>query len=189
MLYTRKGDNGTTKLFNCPQSERLSKSIVVFEALGALDELNCSLGFAVALAKKSQYTLKMSGQKTEYVTILEHLQNTLFIIQAELGGANKHPSKADVDFAEFIVAEIEKVLPPVTSFIVPGGGETGAYLDICRTIARRAERSVIKVLEEDKQFVGEITLQFLNRLSSALYALARFANYQGGFLEHPPSYG
>ena len=189
MLYTRKGDNGTTKLFNCPQGKRLSKSTVVFEALGTLDELNCSLGFAVALAKKSHSTLEMSGQKTEYVTIIEHLQNTLFIIQAELGGANKHPSKVDVDFAEFIVAEIEKVLPPVTSFIVPGGGKIGAYLDVCRTIARRAERSVIKVFEEDEQFVSEITLQFLNRLSSALYALARFANYQGGFLEHPPGYG
>ena len=189
MLYTRKGDSGTTKLFDCPQGARISKSTAVFKALGTLDELNCSLGFAVVLSRKSHDALGLSGQKTSYVTILERLQNTLFTIQAELGGADIHPIKADVDFAEFVIAEVETVLPPVTSFIVPGGGETGAYLDVCRTIARRAERSVIEALEKDNRPVSEVTLKFLNRLSSVLYALARFANYQEGFSERPPRYG
>ena len=189
MLYTRKGDSGTTKLFDCPQGKRLSKNAAVFEALGTLDELNCSLGFAIVLAKRSRDTLNLSGQKTFYAAILERLQNTLFAIQAELGGADIHPSNADVNFAEFVVAEVETVLPPVTSFVVPGGGETGAYLDVCRTIARRAERSVIEALEKDGRSVSEATLKFLNRLSSVLYALARFANYQEGFSERPPRYG
>ncbi len=188
MLYTRKGDNGTTKLFDCPQGTRLSKSSTVFEALGTLDELNCSLGFAATLAKKSCDTLGLSGQKTPYAVILEHMQNILFAIQAELGGSDTHPDPDDVEFAELVVSEVETILPPVTSFIIPGGSETGAYLDLCRTIARRAERNVIKAIKEDGRSVSESTLKFLNRLSSVLYALARFANYQEGFSEHSPKY-
>lgn len=188
MLYTRKGDNGTTKLYDCPAGTRLSKCAPVFEALGTLDELNCSLGYAKVLARQSKDALGLFGKKTSYVLIIERLQNILFTIQAELGGAGKHPTNEAVMFAERIVHEVETLIPPVTSFIVAGGGETGAYLDICRTIARRAERGVIEALEREERSVSEPTLQFLNRLSSVLYALARFANYQEGFSERSPQY-
>ena len=188
MLYTRKGDNGTTKLFVCPGGVRLSKSEVVFTALGTLDELNCSLGYAKVLSGKSEDSLGVFGCKTPYTALLEHFQNVLFTIQAEVGGADKHPTKEDVEFTEHIVYEVETLLPPVNSFIVSGGSETGAYLDICRTIARRAERTVILACEKNIHCASANTLQFLNRLSSVLYALARFANYQEGFTEHSPTY-
>ena len=189
MLYTRKGDKGTTKLFDCPQGERLSKNAAVFEALGTLDELNCSLGYAKALALKSRDILGLSGRQTSYAVIIERLQNILFAIQAEIGGADKRPADADVTFSEQIVYEVETVLPPVNSFIIPGGSETSAYLDVARTVARRAERAVITALQKDNRVVSDVTLQFLNRLSSVLYALARFANYQEGLSERRPHYG
>jgi len=189
MLYTRKGDKGTTKLFDCPQGVRMKKSEAVFSALGTLDELNCSLGYAKTLAVKSRDTVGILGKKTSYVSIIERLQNILFVIQAELSGAGKHPTDDDLLFAERVVDEIETLLPPIHSFIVCGGGETGAYLDVCRTVARRAERSVIIASEKDPEKISDITMQFLNRLSSTLYALARFANYQEGFTERKPNYG
>jgi cob(I)alamin adenosyltransferase len=188
MLYTRKGDNGTTKLFICPGGIRLSKSETVFTALGTLDELSCSIGYAKVLSERSKDSIGIFGCKTPYTALLEHFQNILFTVQAEVGGADKHLTEEDVEFVERIVYEVETLLPPVTSFIVPGGGETGAYLDVCRTVARRAERTVILAGEKNAECASENTLKFLNRLSSVLYALARFANYQEGFTEHPPTY-
>ncbi len=188
MLYTRKGDNGTTKLFNSTQGVRHLKSAPVFEALGTLDELNASLGYAKVLATKSGDTVGIKGVKTSYETIINQLQNILFTIQAELGGADKKITDEAVLFAELVTAEIETLLPPIHSFTVYGGGETGAYLDICRSIARRAERMIIVCLEKEPHQIGETTLRFMNRLSSVLYAMARFANYQEGFSEHAPQY-
>ncbi|MBI3337460.1 MAG: cob(I)yrinic acid a,c-diamide adenosyltransferase [Candidatus Staskawiczbacteria bacterium] len=188
MLYTGKGDDGTTKLFDCPQGERINKSDFVFEVLGTLDELNSSLGYAKALSKKSNDTLSMETQKISYEEILETFQQSLFCIQAELGGSDIHATKAHILYLEKVIHEIEALLPPIKSFIVPGGGETGAYLDIARTIARRTERQLIVLLHKKERIVSNDSIVFMNRLSSSLYALARFANYQEGYSEKNPGY-
>jgi len=188
MLYTKKGDNGTTKLFNCKQGERLSKSSAIFEVLGMVDELNTTIGFAKALSVKSKDTLFFKGKKISYEDILEKIQQILFSIQAELGGSHVRIKPEHVIFLEDVVYEVETVIPPISSFIVYGGGETGAYLDIVRAVARRAERQVISLRDKEKQEISQEAIQFLNRLSSALFALARHANYQEGFLEQGPNY-
>ncbi len=188
MLYTRKGDSGTTKLFDCPQGTRVSKSAFIFEALGTLDELNSSLGYSKVLSKKSKSVIAMKTQYISYEEILERFQNNLFCIQAELGGSKMHATKNHILYIEKIIKKIEELLPPIKSFIVPGGGETGAYLDIGRTIARKAERQVILLRESKERIIHDNSIIFLNRLSSALYALARFANYQEGYSEKKPEY-
>ena len=188
MLYTGKGDNGTTKLFDCPSGVRLRKSDFIFEALGNLDELNCNIGYAKALSVKSKDTLSIDGQKFSYTEILEKIQQNIFCIQAEVGGADIHPTKNQVTYLEKILYEIETLLPPIKSFIVPGGGETGAYLDVCRTNARKTERCLVLILKKKTRIISSESLVFLNRLSSTLYALARFANYQEGYVEQKPNY-
>jgi len=188
MLYTGKGDNGTTRLFDCPQGVRISKSDFVFEVLGMLDELNSSLGYAKVLSKKSNNMLSVETRKVSYEEILETLQQNLFCIQAELGGSDIHPTKSHTDYLEKVIYEITTLLPPIKSFIIAGGGENGAYLDISRSLARRAERQVVKLKESKERFVSEESIIFLNRLSSVLYTLARFANYQEGYFEKKPSY-
>lgn len=188
MLYTGKGDNGTTKLFDCPQGERVSKSDFVFEVLGTLDELNSSIGYAKALSRKSNDTLYIVTQKVSYEEILEVFQQNLFCIQAELGGSDIHVNKDHILYLEKVIHEIETLLPPIKSFIIPGGGETGAYLDIGRTVARRVERQLVLLKHTKKRTVSDESVVFLNRLSSALYALARFANYQEGYSEKKPEY-
>lgn len=188
MLYTGKGDNGTTKLFDCPQGVRLSKSAFVFEVLGTLDELNCSLGFAKMLSKKSNNAITIDKRQTSYEEIIETIQQNLFCIQAELGGGEFHTTRNHIVYLEKIIAEIETLLPPIKSFIVPGGGETGAYLDVLRTIARRAERQLILLRDKKERKVGDMSITYLNRLSSALYALARFANLHEGYSEAKPHY-
>lgn len=182
-LYTGKGDAGTTKTLN--SKERFSKSAPVTEALGTVDELNSFLGLCKT---QSDYTVvSINDEKREFARILERVQKDLFIIQAELAGAEKTIAEEKIGWMEEIVDGIEKQLPPITSFLVPGKSELGAYFDVARTIARRAERRVIAAHDSGTN-VGEHTLAYVNRLSSLLYAFARFANYLAGGNEPQPDY-
>ncbi len=189
MLYTGKGDNGTTKLFDSPQGVRISKSAPMFAALGMLDELNSSLGYARALSQKSGDYIFMGGGKKSYAEIIQELQQNLFCIQAELGGSDIHATQHQVDFLENVIYEIETLLPPITSFVIPGGTDTGAYLDIVRTVARQAEREIVSLRDKNERTIADTSITYLNRLSSVLYAMARFANYQEGYSEKKPNYG
>lgn len=171
MLYTGKGDDGTTQFFGCDQ--RFSKSSAIAEALGALDELNSFLGVCKNLAFKD---------------ILAEAQQDLFVIQAETAGADKHIGDDRTGWLETKIAAINEELPPIQSFIVPGGTEAAAQLDFARTISRRAERRIVAVREEGIVKISDATLKYLNRLSSLLYALARLANVKAGIEEEKPHY-
>lgn len=190
MLYTKKGDKGTTKLFDSPSGVRVSKSSSIFEALGSLDELNSMTGFVKVLAGKQGLTLGENQNSKKVSDILENIQNLLFTLQASLAGSDKKLKEGNVFFLEEIIAEVEKVLPPITTFLVPGGSELSAMLDVLRTVARRTERTFVKVIDEGvyENRINEIELQFLNRLSSVYYALARYANHHSGNIEKPPEY-
>lgn len=190
MLYTRKGDTGTTKTFGCDQ--RVSKSSAIAEALGSLDEINSFLGLVKIKAPASpRHTAgQVAGQASDisFAETIGRIQQDLFIIQAELAGAGKTITAEKVKWLEEIIDGIEKMLPPVKTFFVSGGTELAALSDIARTIARRAERRVVVVSEENKQPVGQDTLAYLNRLSSVLYAFARAANFTAGVKEETPKY-
>ncbi len=173
MLYTGKGDNGTTQFFGCHQ--RFSKSSIIAEALGSLDELNSFLGLCKVTTK---------GNKDS----LENIQQDLFVIQAETAGADKHIQDERTVWLEMIMAGIEKELPAIKNFIVPGGTEAAAMLDFARTISRRAERRMVAVKEEGMVKISNPTLKYLNRLSSLLYALARLVNVKAGVEEEKPHY-
>lgn len=175
MLYTGKGDNGTTSAFGCNQ--RFSKSSAIAEALGTLDEVNSFLG-----------VVKMNEQAGVTAQTLADVQQNLFTIQAEVAGAEKHISEAKVRELENIINAIEAELPPIKTFFVSGGTELAGLLDFARTISRRAERRVVGVADEGVTKVGKDTLAYLNRLSSLLYALARQTNHKSGITEESPKY-
>lgn len=186
MLYTRKGDDGKTKLFSCDQ--RLSKSSAIAEALGTVDEINALLG---VLKVKSGNVVAVS-EKT-FSEILSDVQQDLFIIQAQLAGAPKMIEEVSVKKIESWVDQIEKELPPIHSFFVSGGCELASLSGVARTVARRAERRVISALDEERvsgvQLPNEeFLLAYLNRLSSLLYAYARLANHRAGVSEEKPHY-
>jgi len=183
MLYTRKGDSGTTKTLHCDQ--RLSKTASIAEALGTVDELDSWLGVCRAHCQGEALKIPQGLALREVVKSVQH---NLFIVQAHLAGADKKLSEDSVKEIEKIIDEIEQKLPPIKSFFLPGAGELGAYFDFARTIARRAERRTVRVKEEGQIAVDPVTLQYLNRLSSLLYALARWANHQSGAPEEAPHY-
>lgn len=124
----------------------------------------------------------------KFDTIVHDIQETLFIIQAELAGCDKKVGDEKVTELENIISEIEKTLPPIKTFFISGGTELGASFDFARTIARRAERRVVQVSEEGIQKISPNTLKYLNRLSSVLYALARLSNHISGVGEQSPNY-
>lgn len=176
-LFTGKGDGGTTKVFGCDQ-QRISKSSELPEALGALDELNAFLGF-----------VKMRSVGEERIArILRETQETLFIIQAEVAGADKHVQADAVQKIEEIVNAIEKEIPPLKGFSIAGGTELSALLDVARTLARRAERRLVAVAEAGVRELPPTTKAYMNRLSSLLFALARLANHLAGVAEENPAY-
>ncbi len=176
-LFTGKGDGGTTKTFGCNQ-QRISKSSELPEALGSLDELNAYIGFA-----------KMhSAGEPRIADALRDIQEKLFIVQAEVAGADKRVGEGAVKTVEETVNAIEKEIPPITGFSIAGGTELSAVLDVARTLSRRAERRVIAVKELNLRELTPETMAYLNRLSSLLFALARLANHLAGVAEENPKY-
>ncbi len=175
---------GTTKTFSCDQ--RISKSSNIAEALGSLDEINSFLGLLKIKAGNISFILPKQTLSPALVT--DQIQQNLFIVQAELAGAKKTITKDKVKELEQIIDGIEKTLPPIKTFFVSGGVELATISDIARTIARRAERRVVGVVDEGKVTVGKETLAYLNRLSSILYAFARMFNHIVNIKEETPKY-
>ena len=189
MLYTRKGDKGTTKTFGCDQ--RISKSSAIAEALGALDEANSFLGLCKVAAGKSGFELVVAGAGSasqKFADIVHGAQENLFIVQAEVAGADKTITAEKIKEIEAIIDAAERELPPIKTFFISGGTEIAALFDVARTLARRAERRVVSVHDEGMAKVGDDTLAYLNRLSSLLYALARLSNHKSGISEPSPKY-
>ncbi len=188
-LYTAKGDDGTTTTFSCDQ--RISKSSAITEALGTLDEANSYLGMCKVQARADNFQLdlsEISGNFQQLHKVVHELQDDLFIVQAEIAGADKSIPESKVTWLGGIIAEIESELPPITTFFISGGTELASRFDFARTVVRRAERRVVGVHDEGIQEVSKHTMAYLNRLSSILYALARFANHQRDIVEDAPNY-
>ncbi len=196
MLYTGKGDDGKTKLFGCDQ--RFSKSSVVADALGTVDELNSFLGLCKVRARNAKLVIE---DRSAY-KIIDDVQQNLFIIQAKLAGADKNIKQNEILEMEKLIGIIEKAMPPIHSFFVSGGTELATLFDIARTIARRAERSIVAFYTERDEMgiaynkedtepnikINEQELAYANRLSSLLYAFARLANHRAGTGEENPRY-
>lgn len=186
MLYTRKGDNGTTKTFGC--SGRVSKASLIAEALGASDEINSFLGLLKVKAKEIPNASAFQISGNQFSEITHWIQEGLFIVQAELAGANQSINEDRVKKVEEYTDTAEKLLPPITTFFISGGTEVAALCDISRTMIRNCERRVIAACDAGEANVAPETKAFLNRLSSLLYAMARLSNHFSGITEQPPSY-
>jgi cob(I)alamin adenosyltransferase len=171
-IYTRKGDDGTTGLW---YGGRVPKYSGRPEAYGSVDEAASALGLARAAAERG----------SELYDDILRVQNELFVAGAELATAPQAAerleagvSKLTPDMVERLESDIDRYmdrvdLPP--KFVIPGGTELSARLDVARTAVRRAERRVA-ALKDAGELGDEIVVTYLNRLSDALFAMARFAD-------------
>ncbi len=200
MLYTRKGDTGTTKVLNTKAGQRISKSSCQTESLGALDELNSFLGLLKVHLTDTTWDMpgtlpaalpgkKVSGHgRVRPDEVIHWVQNCLFVLQAEAAGSDLSVKASDITAVEYMIDEIEKEMPPIKTFFISGGTELAALSDVSRTLARKAERRVIAAVEEGSIAMESASLQFLNRLSSLLYGLSRYVNFRSGAAEQAPWY-
>jgi len=179
-IYTRTGDAGHTGLGD---GARVWKHDVRVAAYGDVDEANATIGLAASVCDQSE-----SEQAAIRETLLE-IQQDLFDVGADLcvprEDNEKDESKlrvtsAQVDRLERIIDEQNARLSPLNSFVLPGGSTLAAHLHLARTVTRRAERSVVMLLEEQSDATNELTAVYLNRLGDLLFVLARVANGLGG---------
>jgi cob(I)alamin adenosyltransferase len=178
-VYTRTGDAGQTRLAG---GQQVWKDSLRVEAYGTVDELNASVGLARAMSDES---VRESGSAKQLEEDLRWVQNKLFDVGGILATASGQTFKnmptvgaKDVAKLERMIDRCQKDLAPLKEFILPGGGRVSATLHQARTICRRAERICISLAKEEA--VDSQINKFLNRLSDALFVLARWvAKTQG----------
>jgi cob(I)alamin adenosyltransferase len=174
-IYTRQGDQGQTSLAS---GERVKKSALRVEVYGTVDELNSILGMAIAGGLVPRLMVVLSGIQNE----LFHLGTDLsFPIEARGEGGIPQIEPRHIEKMEALIDELNAVVGPLENFILPGGAPGAAMLHLARTVCRRAERQAVALAEE--QELGEQVLPYLNRLSDALFVMARYENNQRGVAE------
>ncbi len=169
-IYTKGGDKGSTSLGG---GQRVPKDDLRVRVYGTVDELNSQIGVALAM-----------GLCERLNEALAHIQNELFDLGSDLCFLEEDKSKwpipqieaRHVEKLETLIDEITAVVGPLENFILPGGALGAAQLHVARTVCRRAEREASTLARE--QGVGPHVISYLNRLSDALFVMARFENHQ-----------
>lgn len=174
-MYTRTGDKGETSLFS---GERVPKNSLRVDAYGTVDELSSWIG----------YTRSLIEEDDEIDSILENIQRDLFLVGAELATRPKESNRQKMQVTQAMVKVLEEEidrldaeLSPLSTFIVPGGTHAAAALQVARAIGRRAERKAVALAQSEK--LNPALVQYLNRLSSLLFVLARVVNRRRGIEE------
>lgn len=170
-IYTRTGDDGTTALGDMSRVRKTDRRLVAY---ADVDELNSAIGLALALGEL----------EPDMKELLSRVQNELFDLGADLSTPvvenPQHPplrvSQEYVDALERACDDYNSRLDKLSSFILPGGSPGAALLHLCRTTARRAERSAWALRDVAPETTNPVTTSYLNRLSDLLFILARNAN-------------
>ncbi|MEZ4663828.1 MAG: cob(I)yrinic acid a,c-diamide adenosyltransferase [Caldilineaceae bacterium] len=168
-IYTKRGDDGTTALGG---GQRVPKESLRVTAYGAVDELNSQIGVAVACG--------LAPRLADVLTIIQnelfHLGSDLCFLEEDKQQYNLPQIEArHVQHLEQLMDELTLVVGALENFILPGGALGAAQLHVARTICRRAERDVIALSRQEP--VGAHVIPYLNRLSDALFVMARYENH------------
>jgi cob(I)alamin adenosyltransferase len=171
-VYTRTGDDGTTGLGG---GQRVPKDSPRIEAYGTVDELSSAIGVAVAL-----------GLDPRLAETLARVQNDLFNLGSDLCILEEDKARMPVpvveerhvDALERLMDDLSRELTPLANFILPGGTPGAAQLHVARTVCRRAERLAVALARDEA--VGANVVRYLNRLSDALFIMARYENLKRG---------
>lgn len=174
-IYTKKGDAGQTSLGG---GQHVPKDHLRVAAYGTVDELNSQIGVALAVGLCDQLDAE-----------LRRVQNELFDLGSDLCFVEEDKQKwplpqveqRHVEKLERLIDEMQAVVGPLENFILPGGSLGAAHLHVARTVCRRAERETATLARE--QSVGSQVLSYLNRLSDALFVMARYENHMQGVPE------
>ncbi len=166
-IYTKTGDTGETALFG---GKRVPKDDLRIEAYGSVDELNSVIGI-----------IRSFRPVNDIDATLALIQNQLFELGADLATPSDRQNsiiprikRSQITAMEKKIDAVERRLPPLQAFILPGGTASAGFLHLARTVCRRAERCVVRLARNER--IGSDVIVYLNRLSDLLFVLARYAN-------------
>jgi cob(I)alamin adenosyltransferase len=161
-IYTRAGDTGTTTLFG---GKKVLKCEELVDVYGSIDELNSWIGLVISYINTPEVNI-----------FLQLIQADLLIIGSNMAGFISDLSELNqrVTEMEARIDAMEKELPELNNFIIPGGSKSGAFIHIVRSVCRRVERQTVAL--NQKQTVDPMIIKYLNRLSDLFFMLARFIN-------------
>jgi cob(I)alamin adenosyltransferase len=174
-IYTRTGDEGTTALGT---GKRLAKNDLRIEAYGTVDETNAVLGIA------RLHTADFPALDA----MLARIQNELFDVGADLCLPEQESPQStpalrivasQIARLEREIDDLNRELAPLRSFVLPGGHPAAAYLHLCRTVCRRAERLIVALSRKPREHVTPEVMAYVNRLSDHLFVASRWVNAQG----------
>lgn len=175
-IYTKKGDNGTTGLIG---GTRILKSSLRIEAYGTIDELNSYIGL-----------VRDQDINEQYKKQLIEIQDRLFTIGSSLAAdPEKSTMKipdlhaSDIEVLEKWMDEMEEVLPEMKNFVLPGGHQTVSFCHVARCVCRRGERIIVDLNQHE--FVADLIISYMNRLSDYLFVLSRKITLDLGAIEQP----
>ena len=166
-IYTKTGDNGTTGLIG---GTRIPKSHIRIEAYGTIDELNSWIGNISDLI-----------QLNDTKVVLKEIQDRLFTIGSSLACDPEKDTKmhipdlkkSDIELLENEIDKMNETLPELKHFVLPGGDQVASSCHIVRCVCRRAERICVH-MQQENQFIDELVIIYLNRLSDYLFVLSRY---------------
>lgn len=174
-IYTRTGDKGETTLFS---GQKVPKNTLYIDALGSVDECNTTLGVVLSFLPSIPLYEKSREQ-------LEIIQHALFDLGAALATPRTQAVEAKIEKTRFDahstellekwIDEMDAHLPPLKTFILPGGHPAASFIHLARSVCRRAERIVVPLHQRGD--VSDAVMVYLNRLSDYLFELARYVNF------------
>lgn len=175
-IYTKTGDTGSTSLFG---GRRVSKSDLRIDTYGTVDELNSYIG----LLRDQPVNMNRKDQLIE-------IQDRLFTMGSMLATEAENTKvkiptllETDIQYLEKEIDAMELSLPPMKSFVLPGGHPSVSHAHIARTVCRRAERLAVALNKQEK--IDEQVIKYLNRLSDYLFVLSRKMTQELGAEETP----
>lgn len=173
IISTKKGDRGKTSLIASGHKKIVCKDCLEIAVIGSIDEVESFLGLAASFVSERKV-----------VSLLEKIQVDLFLINSILVGVRRGFNQERIKWLEGEIEILEKQLPSLTQFILPGGSRPAAFLQVARAVVRRTERELVAFSRREK--VNPRVLIYLNRLSDFLFLLARSLNWKKGRKEKPP---
>jgi len=174
-IYTKRGDAGETSLVG---GQRAFKDTLRIECYGTVDELNSYAGWACVLAQREKVLAPLAEILMRVQHELFNLGSVLATLPEDVRPRQPQTTPADIEQLEHEIDAMNEGLPVLRSFVLPGGAEINAVLHVCRTVCRRAERLCVRLDREEG--APPLAIQYLNRLSDALFVWSRWASVQLG---------
>jgi cob(I)alamin adenosyltransferase len=172
-IYTKRGDSGETSLVG---GQRVGKDALRIDCYGTVDELNSFVGLACMLAQRDPRTVPLASILLRVQHELFNLGSILATLPDDVGPKQPQITEVEIRQLESEIDEMNSGLPALRSFTLPGGAELNAYLHVCRTVCRRAERISVSLGRQES--VPALAIQYLNRLSDAFFVWSRWASVQ-----------